>query len=89
MALSGSKHHQCSRLALHGLFTGFDRDSSGDDLHNRTLANVMIGKALSRAKVDHHHAALRRREQHTRLLSADRRYAWCIGPRLALGALIR
>jgi hypothetical protein len=49
----------------------------------------MIGRALFTTKVEHHDAALWRREQHTRLLAAERRLARRIGPRLALGTLIR
>lgn len=89
MALAGGERHQCSRLAFDCLFRGFDRNPSRDHLHERTLANVMIGQALSTPKVEHHDTALGQREQNTWLLAADRRYARRIGPRFALGAFIR
>jgi hypothetical protein len=98
MALARGKRHERSRLALHGLFSGFDRDSSRDHLHHRALANVMIGQALSTTKVEHHDAALWRREQ-THAASGGRataraahrsppraRYAYQMSPQAMVGA---
>jgi hypothetical protein len=48
----------------------------------------MIAHFLSAAHVEYHDPTLGRREQDTRLLVTDGGYAWRIGSRLALDALV-
>ena len=72
MALTGVECDQRPGLALHGFGGSFDRDPSGNHLHNRSLANVMVAHPLSATKVERHHSAFGRCEQDTRILMTQR-----------------
>ncbi len=88
-ALARFEDDERARVALDGFPGRLDRHAAGHDLHDRSLANLVVAHRLATLEIKDDGPTLRRTEEHARHPSIAAGHARSIRSRLTRAALLR
>ncbi len=88
-ALARFEDDERARVALDGFPGRLDRHAAGHDLHDRSLANLVVAHRLATLEIKDDGPTLRRAEEHARHPSIAAGHARSIRSRLTRAALLR